>query len=192
MSDSTKNRRNSASNGLRTRAAQAGTQAGTMVNKSMPLSQQAGPMMSSAGNSARQGAGNAMSMATPASDAVRSWAAPQLEHYAKAVSDSIAPALSSALMNASHTVEVPKKRKGKNTKNKKRKRKGGTGLWLGSLLLGLAGAAAGAAIAQRMRHNKPQTVPMAPSESVIIETEPTQTTYVNEPIPDVDGYSRIV
>lgn len=189
MSDSTKNRHNSSSNGLRTRAAQAGTQAGTMVNKSMPLSQQAGPMMSSAGNSARQGAGNAMSMATPASDAVRSWAAPQLEHYAKAVSDSIAPALSSALMNASHTVEVPKKRKGK---NKKRKRKGGLGLWLGSLLLGLAGAAAGAAIAQRMRQNKPQTVPMAPGESVIIETEPTQTTYVNEPIPDVDGYSRIV
>jgi ferric-dicitrate binding protein FerR (iron transport regulator) len=55
-----------------------------------------------------------MAWATPKVDAARHWAAPQLEQYAHAISENLAPTISGALISAAHKIDVkPKKSKGR-------------------------------------------------------------------------------
>ena len=80
MSVTTRKQPLSTSNGLSDRVARAGRPVGTLAGKTVPLAQ-------TAGTTVRQGAGNAIAKATPAVDAARSWAAPQLEQSAHAITD---------------------------------------------------------------------------------------------------------
>jgi len=83
-----------------------------------------------------------MSWATPKVDAARHWAAPQLEQSAHAISDSLAPMISSALISAAHKIDVePKKSKGRRQ-----------ALMVGAMMLTAAGGAA-AVIATRRMHS---------------------------------------
>jgi hypothetical protein len=160
---------------LRYRAAQAGSQVGAVAGKAMPFAQQAMPFAQNAGMTMRQGAGSAMSMTTPAVEAARSWAAPQLEQSAHAITDTIAPMISSALLNAAHAIEVPKQAKPK----------GNRVLMAGAMVLtALAGAAAAAAV--RMRHSA------GGNGSVTVTTETASAETGPPPDPDLDGRSRIV
>ena len=159
---------------LRYRAAQAGGQVGALAGKAMPIAQQAMPLAQNAGMTMRQSAGNAVSRTTPALEAARSWAAPQLEQSAHAITETIAPMISNALINAAHKIEVPKP-----------KPKSSRGLVAGAMVLTAAAGAATAA-AVRMRRNAggngAMTVTTGPEP---VETEPP-------PDPDLDGRSRIV
>jgi hypothetical protein len=74
---------------------------GTLAGKTVPVAQNAGTTM-------WQGAGTAIAKAAPAMDAARSWAAPQLEQSAHAITDTIAPLISEALITAAHKIDVPK------------------------------------------------------------------------------------
>jgi hypothetical protein len=100
--------------GLRGHAANAARQVGPIAGKAVPMAQQAAqqavPLARQAGSTARHGADTAVAWATPLVDAARSWAAPQLEQSAHAVSDSIAPMISSALISAAHKIEVPQRK----------------------------------------------------------------------------------
>ena len=104
MSVSTKKQAVSSSNGFGDRFARAGRPVGTLAGKTVPLAQNAGV-------SVRQGAGSAMAKATPAVEAARSWAAPQLEQSAHAITDTIAPMISDALLIAAQKIDVPKPRR---------------------------------------------------------------------------------
>jgi len=158
---------------LRYRAAQAGSQVGTLAGKAMPIAQQAMPLAQTASTTMRQGAGTAMSRTTPVVEAARSWAAPQLEQSALAISEHIAPMISSALLSAAHKIEVPKP-----------KPKSNRALIAGAMVLTAAAGAATAA-AVRMRRNAGATGTMTvTTEQVLTETE-------SPPNPDMDG-SRIV
>jgi len=158
---------------LRHRAAQAGGQVGALAGKAMPLAQQAMPLAQSASTTVRQGAGTAMSKTTPVVEAARSWAAPQLEQSAHAISESIAPMISNALITAAHKIEVPK-----------RKQKSNRALVAGAMAL-TAAAGAATALAVRMRRNAcGNGAVMVTADQMQGETEP--------PDPDLDGRSRIV
>lgn len=111
MSVSLRKQHVTASNGVRDRVIQAGRPVGSLASKTVPLAQQAMPMARSAGTTVRQGAGTAIAKATPAVDAARSWAAPQLEQSAHAITDTIAPMISDALISAAHKIDVPKPKK---------------------------------------------------------------------------------
>jgi hypothetical protein len=74
---------------------------GTLAGKTVPLAQ-------NASTTVWQGAGSAIAKAAPAVDAARSWAAPQLEQSAHAITDTIAPMISDALITAAHKIDVPK------------------------------------------------------------------------------------
>jgi hypothetical protein len=104
VSISTKKQAVSGSNGFSDRFARAGRPVGTLAGKTVPLAQ-------NAGMSVRQGAGSAMAKATPAVEAARSWAAPQLEQSAHAITDTIAPKISDALLVAAQKIDVPKPRR---------------------------------------------------------------------------------
>jgi hypothetical protein len=80
------------------------------------------PMAKSAGLAARSGAEDAVAWATPrVQDArdwaaphvqdARVWAAPHVEQAGLAVRDKIAPAVSAALVEAAHRLDVPKRRR---------------------------------------------------------------------------------
>jgi hypothetical protein len=119
------------------------------VAKSVPLAQltalqaqaaqQAMPLARTAGTSIRHGADDAVAWATPKVDAARSWAAPQLEQSARAISENLAPMISSALISAAHKIEVPKR------KSHRRGR-----LLAGSMLLAASGGLV-AAVVMRLR-----------------------------------------
>jgi hypothetical protein len=94
----------STSNGLGDWVARAGRPMGSFAGKTVPLAQNASTTL-------RQGAGTAIAKTTPAVDAARSWAAPQLEQSAHAITDTIAPMISDALMTAAQRIDVPKPRK---------------------------------------------------------------------------------
>jgi hypothetical protein len=161
---------------LRYRAAQAGSQVGTMAGKAVPFAQQAMPLAQNAGTTMRHSAGGAMSKTTPVVEAARSWAAPQLEQSAHAITEIIAPMISSALLNAAHAIEVPKQPKPR----------GNRALMAGAVVLTAAAGAATAA-AVRMRRNAGGNGAMtAATEAVPGETGPPP------PDPDLDGRSRIV
>jgi hypothetical protein len=127
-------------------------QAGPLASKALPLAQlatlqaqqaaqQAKPLAQTAGASIRQSADDAVAWATPKVDAARSWAAPQLEQSAHAISENLAPMISSALITAAHKIEVPQRR------SKQRRR-----LMAGSMLLAMAAGIA-AAVAMRLRQH---------------------------------------
>jgi hypothetical protein len=124
--------------------------------------QQAGPLA----KSARDGA---VAWATPRVDTARAWAAPQLEQYAHAVSDSIAPMISGALMTAARKIDAPPR--------KKPRRRGA--MFAGIALLAAA-AGAGAVAAMRLKE-RPAVVTSVP---VTNEGPP--------PDPDLNGHSQIV
>lgn len=134
--------------GARAQAVQAARRVAPLA-KSVPLAQltalqaqaaqQAMPLARTAGTSIRHGADDAVAWATPKVDAARSWAAPQLEQSARAISENLAPMISGALISAAHKVEVPKR------KSHQRSR-----LLAGSMLLAAAGGLA-AAVVMRLR-----------------------------------------
>jgi hypothetical protein len=96
------------------------------------VAQQAMPYARNAGDSIRQSTDGAMAWAAPKVDAARHWAAPQLEQYAHAISENLAPTISSALISAAHKIDVkPKKSKGRRQ-----------AVITGALLTAAAGAAA--------------------------------------------------
>jgi len=106
------------------------------------VAQQAKPLARTAGDSIRHGADGAVAWATPKVDAARHWAAPQLEQSAHAISESLAPMISSALISAAHKIDVkPKKSKGRRQ-----------AMLAGAMVLTAAGGAA-AVIATRRLHS---------------------------------------
>jgi len=107
----TKKRAASGTGGLRDYATNAAQQLGPMAQQA---AQQAVPLARSAGASMRQGADGAIAWATPFVEAGRSWAAPQLEQSARAITDSLAPMISSALISTARKIDVkPKKSRGR-------------------------------------------------------------------------------
>ena len=159
---------------LRYRAAKAGGQVGSLAGRAMPIAQHAMPLAQTAGTTMRQSAGTAMSKTTPAVEAARSWAAPQLEQSAHAITDTIAPMISSALLNAAHKIEVPKA-----------KPKYNRALVAGAMVLTAAAGAATAAAIRMWRNSGGNGTVTVTTEQVRVETEPP-------PDPDMDGRSRIV
>jgi hypothetical protein len=156
----------------------AARQFGPYATKSVPMAQQAAqqaalqaqlaaqqavPLAKGAGASMRQTADDAIAWATPRVDAARSWAAPQLEHSARAISESLAPSISGALMNAARKVDAP-------VRKKPRRR----GLTAGIVLL-VAAACGAAAAALWMRQ------PTIEVTSVAIGDDDTP------PDPDMNG-----
>ena len=134
--------------GARGQALQAARRVAPLA-KSVPLAQlsalqaqaaeQAMPLARTAGTSIRHGADDAVAWATPKVDAARSWAAPQLEQSARAISENLAPMISSALISAAHKIEVPRR------KSHQRSR-----LLASSMLLAAAGGLV-AAVVMRLR-----------------------------------------
>ena len=153
--------------GLRGQAVQAARQVAPLA-KSVPLAQlaalqaqqaaqQAMPLARTAGTSIRHGADDAVAWVTPKVDAARSWAAPQLEQYAYAISENLAPMISGALITAAHKIDVPKR------KSHQRGR-----LVAGSMLLAAAGGLA-TAVVMRLRQ---QTDGFASARAVGVPAEP--------------------
>jgi hypothetical protein len=161
---------------LRFRAAQAGSQVGTLAGKAVPFAQQAMPLAQNASTTVRQGAGSAMSRTTPVVEAARSWAAPQLEQSAHVITDTIAPMISGALLNAAHAIEVPKRPKPR----------GNRALMAGAMVLTAAAGAATAAAVRMRRNSSGNGMMTAVTEAAMEETGPPP------PDPDLDGRSRIV
>jgi hypothetical protein len=180
--------------GLRLQAFQAARQAAPLA-KTVPLAQlaasqaqQALPLARTAGASIRHGADDAVAWVTPKVDAARSWAAPQLEQSARAISDSLAPMISGALISAAHKIDAPKR-----TSHQRR--------WLvaGSIV---AAAAAGlvAAVAMRLRQ---QTDAFSGASAAGTPAEPGPDSARTEagtgigfetddgPDPDMNGHSTI-
>ncbi len=182
MSVLTKKQPTSDSAALRAQAAYA-----ALASKTVPLAQQAalqaqaaaqqaGPLARTATTSMRQGADGAVAWATPRVDAARSWAAPQLEQTARAISDSLAPMISGALVNAAHKIDAP-------DRQKPRRRRG---MIAGALVL-LAAAGAAAAVAMRLRQEPTEfsSVPVT-DDSVPVTDDKAP------PDPDMNGHSQIV
>jgi hypothetical protein len=151
--------------------------------------QQAIPLARTAGTSIRTGADDAVAWVTPKVDAARSWAAPQLEQSAHAISENLAPMISSALISAAHKIEVPKR------KPHQRGR-----LLAGSMLL----AAAGGLVAALLMRLRQQTESFAGASSVAgTSTEPGPDSARSEagtglgfetddgPDPDMNGHSTV-
>jgi hypothetical protein len=129
----------------------AAQQAQQAAHEAVPLAKQAVPLARSAGTSARQGADSAVAWATPLVEAARSWTAPQLEQAAHAISESIAPMISDALVTAAHKIDVPKR-----TRRRKSR------LMIVSLLVtAAAGAAAAIAIRSRQYWDGPSVSPVS-------------------------------
>jgi len=125
--------------GLRGQTVYAARQVGPLAQQA---ANQAMPLARTAGNSIRQSTDGAMAWATPKVDAARHWAAPQLEHSAHAISESLAPMISSALISAAHKIDVKPK------KSKSRRQ----AILAGAMLLTAAGGAA-AVLATRRMHS---------------------------------------
>ncbi|HEY2639287.1 MAG TPA: hypothetical protein VGI66_05325 [Streptosporangiaceae bacterium] len=118
-------------------AQQAQYAAQQAAHQAVPLAKQAVPLARTAGASARHGADSTVAWATPLVEAARSWTAPQLEQAAHAISESIAPMISDALLTAAHKIDVPRR------KQRHRAR------LVALSLLATAAASAGAVVAMR-------------------------------------------
>ncbi len=182
---------------LRWQAIQAVREAGPLA-KTVPLAQlaalqaqqaaqQALPLARTAGTSIRHGTDDAVAWATPKVDAARSWAAPQLEQSAHAISENLAPMISSALMAAAHKIEVPKR------KSVQRRR-----LLTGSMLIAAAAGLA-AALVMRLRQ-QPQGFsgagavgPAEPGPDSARSEAGTRLGFETDdgPDPDMNGHSTI-
>jgi hypothetical protein len=165
---------------------------GAIATKALPLAQQAAqqavPMARTAGSSVKQGSDNAVAWATPYVDAARSWAAPQIEQSAHTISETLAPMISSALINAAHKIDTPPKQK-----------KGHGKLTAAAMLTALAGIAT--VIAMRLRQH-PDSFAAATAST---EPDPGEPRYESGPAgqagyddpdegpdPDMNGHPRIV
>ena len=97
--------------GLRGQAIYAARQVGPLATKAVPMAQQAAqqavPLAKTAGTSVRQSADGAVVWATPYVEAARHWVAPQLEQSAYALTETIAPMISNALISASRKIDMP-------------------------------------------------------------------------------------
>jgi hypothetical protein len=184
--------------GAREQAIQAARRVAPLV-KSVPLTQltalqaqaaqQAMPLARTAGTSIRHGADDAVAWATPKVDAARSWAAPQLEQSARAISENLAPMISSALISAAHKIEVPKR------KSHQRGR-----LLAGSMMLAAAGGLV-AAVVMRLRQQSdgfpdPSVASGAPPEPVPDSEHTEAGTGIgfetdDGPDPDMNGHPTI-
>lgn len=103
--------------GVRDRAAAAVQQAVPAAKSAIPRAKQAVPLAKNAGTVIRHGAEDAAAWARPHADEItawarprvddaRSWAAPRLERSGLAVQDTIAPAISEAIISAARKIEV--------------------------------------------------------------------------------------
>ena len=113
-------RKNPAGNGagVRDRAVAAAQQAVPTAKNAIPkAAQQAGPLAKNASTAIRQSAEDAAAWARPRAEEVaawarphvddaRAWAAPRLERSGVAVQESIAPAISDAMITAARKLEV--------------------------------------------------------------------------------------
>jgi len=142
-------------------AQQAQVAAQQAAMQAQAAAQQAGPL-------AKNAKDGAVAWATPKVDSARAWAAPQLEQSARAVSETIAPMISSALITAAHKIDAPQR--------KKPRRRGA--MFTGIALL-VAAAGAGAVVAMRLREPA-------------VEIKPVEMTDNPPPDPDMNGHSQIV
>jgi len=170
--------------GVRGHATRAARQVAPLAGKAVPMAQQAAqqavPLARNAGATVRQGTDNAIAWATPLVDAARSWAAPQIEQSAHAISETIAPMISSALISAAEKIDT--------TPQRPRRRR--TGLVLGTMLLALASIAA--VLALRQRQNSAVYTPPAPAPGQPPEAGTSQDVDAAEPDADMNGHQRIV
>jgi len=182
----------SGTGGLRGHAAYAVRQVAPVAGKTLPMAQQAAqqavPLAKSAGSSVRQGADSAVAWATPLVDAARSWAAPQIEQSARAISESLAPMISSALISAAHKIDVEPK-----------KRRGHRGMLLGTMLLTVAAGMAAMLMLRRRNDAAGFSSPVpSPSSSDLGSVNATgqagtegQDGEGGTPDADADGHPRI-
>jgi predicted RecA/RadA family phage recombinase len=140
--------------GFRGQAVSAARQAvPTVRNATSAAAQQAGPLAKSAGTSVKQGA--AAAWETPQVGAARHWAAPRLEQSAIALSENIAPMIADALISAARKIDyVPprQRRSGKNV------------LFVGSMLLLAASAAAAFIAMQRQESDAGYSATVPPTD----------------------------
>lgn len=152
------------------------------VNATTTAAHQAAPLAKTAGQSVRQGTGDAIAWAMPYADAARAWAAPKLEQSAAAVSENIAPVISDALITAARKID---------TRPAKRRRIGNAGLLAASLALIAAGAATALSLRKRGTDAMGDTSADAAGsgESVHLVTEETvQQDWID---PDANGHPPI-
>lgn len=174
MSVLTKKQPTKASGKFRTSAAysQLGPKAQQAAQQAQLAAQQAALQAQAAAQQAvplaKSTKDGAIAWATPKVDSARAWAAPQLEMYAHTISDSLAPMISSALMNAARKVDAPP-----------RKRRRNRGAMFTGIALLVAAAGAGAVVAMRLKERP------APYTSVPVTDE-------GPPDPDLNGHSEIV
>jgi hypothetical protein len=157
---------------LRAQATNAARQIGPLYQQT---AQQAAPLARSAGNSVRQGAGAVAEWATPYVDTARSWAAPQIENSAHAITDSLAPMISDALITAAHKIDAPSRKPGSRR-----------GLVIGGVLVTAAAGTAALMLRkqrQDMNGNGVSAAPMAGDGQQGGEDGPDA---------DMNGHSRVV
>lgn len=165
MSVLTKKQPMNASDKFRANAAMLGPKAQMAAQQAalqaQAAAQQAGPLA----KNARDGA---VAWATPKVDSARAWAAPQLEQSARAISESLAPMISSMLIGAAHKIDAPER--------KKPRRRGAMFTGIGLLVVA---AGAGAVAAMRLKERP-------------VEFTSVQATENPPPDPDMNGHSHIV
>lgn len=173
------------STGLRGQAAYVARQVGPLASKTVPIAQQAVPLAKNAGDSVRQGAESAIARATPLVESARHWAAPQLEQYAHAISESLAPMISSALISAAHKIDVepPKRHRGR-------------GILIGAMLLAVAGCVA-AIFTMRRQQDYIEVSPPTPTDLGSVNASGQagaegQGSDGEGPDAEADGHPRIV
>lgn len=154
MSVLTRNHAVKNQNGLRDQAVSAARQFGPMAQQA---AQQAAPYARNAGVTVQQGTETAVAWATPKVDAARAWAAPQLEQSARAISDSIAPMISSALLTAAERIDAPKRQSHGSRK----------GMVAGTVLLTAAAGAGAAAIYAMLHRQNGNGVPVGGPEDTM-------------------------
>jgi hypothetical protein len=192
----------SGASGRRGQVINAARQVGPLAGKTMPLAQQAAiqaqqvaqqaaqqaaPLARNAGDSIRQGADGAMSWAVPKVDAARHWAAPQLEQSAHAISENLAPMISSALITAAHKIDVkPKKSAGRRR-----------GMLIGAMLVTVAGGAAAVLATRRWQSANGysaagDSASLGPVSDDQMDAEGGYSADGDAPDPDANGHPRIV
>ena len=180
--------------GIRDQAMYAARQVAPLAGRTLPAAQQAVqqaaeqavPLARNAGVTMRQGADTALAWATPRVDAARAWAAPQLEQSAHAISEQLAPMISSALLSAAHRIDAqppkPQRRRGM--------------MVAGAVVLTAAAGAAAAVVLKRRldADGYSASVTETDFEAAGGGDQADAATYdaSANPDPDADGHPRIV
>jgi len=153
------------------------------MNATSNAAQQTIPVARNAGASVKQGTDSAIAWAMPYTDAARHWVAPRLEQSAHAISESIAPMVSDALLTAAGKIDV--------SQRKPRHRFGKIAIIAASVLVTLAGAAALVTMrSQQVSDDGFDAMPMPGTE----ESAPGEGSNGRGEFPDAegDGGQRIV